>query len=162
MGVRKIINGNVQSTFCSGIGNSFGFTRTRSRSCKRGQLVLFFFCLAALMAWLLPARVLAEESSETDKGGGSEAWAEIPIDGRGIKIVNEDGAEIVLIDKFGGIYLNGDVYFNYEKYNGEAAGEEADRSSFNFIVVYVMLGILSVLYLVMFCKDKGRNGDKHE
>lgn len=96
------------------------------------------------------------------RGGGSEAWAEIPIDGRGIKIVNEDGAEIVLIDKFGGIYLNGDVYFNYEKYNGEAAGEEADRSSFNFIVVYVMLGILSVLYLVMFCKDKGRNGDKHE
>lgn len=67
-----------------------------------------------------------------------------------------------MIDKFGGIYLNGDVYFNYEKYNGEAAGEEADRSSFNFIVVYVMLGILSVLYLVMFCKDKGRNGDKHE
>lgn len=95
------------------------------------------------------------------KGGGVEEWTEIPIEGRGIKIVNEYGAEIVVVDKFGGIYLNGDVYFNYEKYENMEAKEETDQNSFNLIVVYIMLALLSVLYVVMFCKDKSFKGEKH-
>lgn len=89
------------------------------------------------------------------EGGGVEEWAEIPIDGRGIKIVNEYGTEIVVVDKFGGIYLNGDVYFNYEKYEGKEEKEGTSQSSFHLIIIYVMLALLSVLYVVMFCRIKG-------
>ena len=57
----------------------------------------------------------AEEKGELDEISDDE-WLEIPFGGRGIKVLNEYGTEIVVIDKFGGIYLNGDIYINYEKY----------------------------------------------
>lgn len=75
-------------------------------------------------------------------------------------MVNGDGAEIVIIDKYGGIYLNGTIYVNQNEYQNIST-IESDTSSFNFIVIYIMLIVLFILYFVILCgRDKGTGGDQ--
>ncbi len=108
-----------------------------------------------IICYSISTTVLAAESSQKNSEN-TEEWMEIPINGRGIKIVNNDGAEIIVVDRFGGIYLNGDVYFNYEKYekNENGISEKAGVNNFNLIIVYVMLILLYVLCFIMLCRDK--------
>jgi hypothetical protein len=85
----------------------------------------------------------------------NDEWSEISFDGRGIKFVNEYGTEIVKIDKFGGIYLNGDVYINNDKIDNSMS-EELNENGFNFIILYAMLSVLLVLYVGSLFKEKLR------
>jgi len=41
-------------------------------------------------------------------------WLMLRLGERGLRIVNEEGNDIILIDKFGGIYMNGKVFINGE------------------------------------------------
>lgn len=52
----------------------------------------------------------------TNETGEVANWLTLQLGERGIRIVNEENREIVIVDKYGGIYLNGDVYVNGEKY----------------------------------------------
>lgn len=49
---------------------------------------------------------ISEDNNETSK------WLTYQIGERGIRIINEEQQEIVKIDKYGGIYIKGDVYLN--------------------------------------------------
>ncbi|MCX4321656.1 MAG: hypothetical protein OSJ59_01690 [Lachnospiraceae bacterium] len=121
---------------------------------KRSALLL---CIGLLLGCAIPLAVQAEEEAKIE--GGGEEWEEVLINGRGIKVVNGDGAEIVIIDKYGGIYLNGTIYVNQNEYQNIST-IESDTSSFNFIVIYIMLIVLFILYFVILCgRDKGTGGN---
>lgn len=118
-----------------------------------------FICLIVVLAAWIPINIMAAEGNNIDEYGDRE---EISILKRGIKIVNEDGVEIVVIDKFGGIYLNGDVYVNHELYNNNENNMAPNHNSLNLIVIYIMLGLLFILYFIMFCRNKIIGGHHHE
>lgn len=47
-------------------------------------------------------------------------WSEIRMNGRGLIIKNQEGAEIIMVDRFGGIYLQGEIYLNNKKVDSTA------------------------------------------
>ena len=122
--------------------------------------VILLVNLLMILTCSVSINSFAEEKGELDEISDDE-WLEIPFGGRGIKVLNEYGTEIVVIDKFGGIYLNGDIYINYEKYKNNI-DDGSDQNGFNFIVVYGMLALLFVLYGVSFFRDKKSRGLEQE
>lgn len=86
-------------------------------------------------------------------GTDTQEWLTLQLEGRGLKIVNDDGTAIVMVDKYGGIYLSGTVYVNSEKYAGNAA-ETSGFNNFNLMILYVMVMVLFVLCMISLCKNR--------
>lgn len=130
---------------------------------RKIQKNILYLVLAIIICCFASTNVIVTKANQKNDNE-TEEWMEIPITGRGIKIVNSDGAEIVLVDRLGGIYLNGDVYFNYEKYEKYENGisEKTHTSNFNFIIVYIMLILLFILHFVMLYKDNIWKGSQNE
>lgn len=81
--------------------------------------------------------------------GEQSNWLTVQLGERGVRIVNEENREIVIVDKYGGIYLNGEVYVNGEKYEKvkEHRGVFYPQNGFLYLMVIISLGI-SVLSLI--------------
>ncbi len=74
--------------------------------------------------------------SETD----DSKWLTLKLGGRGLRIVNEEGIDVVVVDQFGGVYING------QKCNPEQEEEKAGVSSdfsygFMYFMIVVSLGL---------------------
>ncbi|BCG61268.1 hypothetical protein [Paenibacillus sp. URB8-2] len=76
-------------------------------------------------------------------------WLTIRQSEAGLRIISNDGQkEIALIDNFGGIYLNGDLYLNNKKVN-DILKENASLSYVNTAVVsFISLLAVSLLILI--------------
>ncbi|MAM88364.1 MAG: hypothetical protein CME36_13760 [unclassified Hahellaceae] len=53
----------------------------------------------------------------TDTKIGEDVWTEITMEGRGLIVKNNEGSQILQVDKFGGIYINGHLYINNNKFD---------------------------------------------
>lgn len=74
-------------------------------------------------------------------------WLTLRAGNGGIRIVSQDNTrELVAIDNYGGIYLNGDVYLNGEKINAPT------NSNYIFFLMLCLAWIIATLYLL--CKVK--------
>lgn len=68
-------------------------------------------------------------------------WLMLRLGERGLRIVNEEGNDIILIDKFGGIYMNGKVFIN-----GELCMNNNDDNEFE--LYNRLLGFLYFLVII--------------
>lgn len=85
-------------------------------------------------------------NSATDK----REWLTVRQSEAGLRIISNDKKkEVALIDNFGGIYLNGDLYLNNEKVN-DILKENASLSYVNTVVVsFIALLAASLLILIV-------------
>jgi len=84
----------------------------------------------------------------TNEAGETTNWLTIKPGDRGIRIVNDENQEIIMIDKYGGIYLKGEVFVNGEKY-GNAGGKKgifSPEDGFLYLMVVISLGISIVSF----------------
>lgn len=79
----------------------------------------------------------------TNEAGETTNWLTIKPGDRGIRIVNDENQEIITVDKYGGIYLNGEFYVNGEKYgvSGTNKGIFSPEDGFLYLMIVVCLGI---------------------
>lgn len=77
----------------------------------------------------------------TNEEGETTNWLTVMPGDRGIRIVNSDNQEIVSIDKFGGIYIKGEVFINGEKVGEEKIGKFTPQNGFIYLMVIVSLGL---------------------
>ena len=92
---------------------------------KTKRLLMIFVLVAALALGVSPA--YAEDSTEYGTAGsiGEEErnpdaedhsnWLTIRAGDYGVRIVTQDGMELIAADNHGGVYLNGDVYLNQQQ-----------------------------------------------
>lgn len=129
------------------------------------------FSILVIFTFLIPINAFAEEVNEEsvikigengeygqiygsernpDQGDNSK-WLTIKPGEVGIRIVGEDNKEIVNIDKYGGIYLNGDVYMQNKKIDPSASNKAN-----GFMYLLIICSLLCNLYLLI-SKNKNRN-----
>lgn len=77
----------------------------------------------------------------TNEVGETTNWLTVMPGDRGIRVVNSDNQEIVSIDKFGGIYIKGEVFINGEKVGEEKIGKFTPQNGFIYLMVIVSLGL---------------------
>ncbi len=66
-------------------------------------------------------------------------WLTLNLKSRGLRIINEDGNDVVLIDKYGAVYINGKLC------NPEESDEEAKpyaKFSYGFMYFLVIVSLL--------------------
>lgn len=112
-----------------------------------------FIMMIAVLLLTFPV-IAAEKENEVNVGeaygsiygiernpsqGDTSKWLTIQNGDSGVRIVTKDGKEIVAVDNYGGIYLNGDLYLNDSKLTTQA------NSPVYFIILVCMLINLIVL-----------------
>ena len=125
---------------------------------------LFFCCVFIFnVITISPLTVCAEEVisltdiiTETERNpevGDTSKWLTItPSDGEvGIRIVSNDGKEIIAIDNYGGIYINGDIYTNGKVVSNNNDGDEKKDNQIHlengFLYFGLLINFLLLIYL---------------
>lgn len=108
--------------------------------------VVVFFFFGSLSFASDASNIKLEKRMESE--GDQREWLTIKQSEAGFRIVSNDGEkEVLMIDNFGGIYLNGDLYLNNNKLN-DILNENVTHSYLNTIAV-VIIAILSILTLTV-------------
>ena len=90
----------------------------------------------------------------------NNSWLTLRAGDGGLRIISKDGSkELVLIDNFGGIYFNGDLFLNNEKLNPKLNNMVTKKSIDNLFILFIcILGIvLMCLLLIIFKLQKELN-----
>lgn len=81
--------------------------------------------------------------SETD----TSEWLTLQLGGRGLRIINNEGNDVVLVDQFGAVYINGQLCSP----NNDDSETKTSSFSFGFmyflIVISLILGITNIVLL---------------
>lgn len=59
--------------------------------------------------------------------GDTSNWLTLQAGEIGVRVVNREGNELIAVDNFGGIYLNGDVYIKDQKLEDKLTSTEAEE-----------------------------------
>lgn len=95
------------------------------------------------------AGVITEAPRNPDNGDSSN-WLTIQSEEAGTRMVTKDNREVVAVDNYGGIYLNGDVYVK-----GKLLDTEIFRIGNGFMYLLLVISItLNVVVLVKSKKNK--------
>lgn len=95
------------------------------------------------------AGVITEAPRNPDNGDSSN-WLTIQSEEAGTRMVTKDNREVVAVDNYGGIYLNGDVYVK-----GKLLDTEIFRIGNGFMYLLLVISItLNVVVLVKLKKNK--------
>lgn len=121
--------------------------------------LLYFFLLSFVTIFLMDASnsVVAAESSEhiylekrDAKFKDNKEWLTIKQTEAGLRIVTVDGEkELVMVDNFGGIYLNGDVYLNDQNLNKAIQSTVTKEYIQTWIIVF-FVALLSICFILIF------------
>lgn len=126
---------------------------------KTKRLLMIFVLVAALALGVSPA--YAEDSTEYGTAGsiGEEErnpdaedhsnWLTIRAGDYGVRIVTQDGMELIAADNHGGVYLNGDVYLNRELLQQEAPEPEYFNIANGFFYLLLVISLGMNIYCVM-------------
>lgn len=82
--------------------------------------------------------------------GDTSKWLTIKPGDLGVRIVDDHNQDIFRVDKFGGVYINGELYVNNEKYLPTHAGIFTPDIGFLYFLVIISL-IMNIYYWI---KDK--------
>lgn len=66
-------------------------------------------------------------------------WLTVELEGRGLRVVNDEGNDVVLIDKFGYVYING------QPYNPQPQEENSINRGFSYGFMYFLIVIALIL-----------------
>lgn len=136
-------------------------------------IITLFFCMAIIMLnsssivsasggneRLSDERELEEtegfkiSNGETDYGAiygapYSEAdtseWLTLQLGGRGLRIVNSEGNDVVLVDQFGGVYINGQLCSPNSDDNEEQMSSASSGLLYFLVIVSLILGVANVI-----------------
>ncbi len=92
--------------------------------------------------------------ARNQQAGDNSKWLTLKGGEMGIRIVGDGDKEIVAVDKFGGIYLNGEVYMNDEKVDLNSGKEHDFNFANGFIYFLVILSLLFNAYCVFKIRKK--------
>lgn len=122
-----------------------------------------FFLTLALLLPLAAVPAYAAEDAVTDYGtsgsiGEEERapenddhsnWLTIRAGDYGVRIVAQDGRELIAADNFGGVYLDGDVYLNQELLSEKLQEREPDRVANGFFYFLLVISIVMNIYCIV-------------
>jgi len=74
------------------------------------------------------AGIITEAERNPEEGDHSN-WLTIQAGDIGVRIVSDDNKELVAVDNYGGIYLNGDVYLNGDHLDEIVSSSEVNVAS---------------------------------
>lgn len=81
--------------------------------------------------------------SDTD----TSEWLTLQLGGRGLRIVNNEGNDVVLVDQFGAVYINGQLCSP----NNDDSEKQTSSFSFGFmyflLIISLALGITNIVLL---------------
>lgn len=66
-------------------------------------------------------------------------WLTLELGGRGLRIVNEEGDDVVLIDQFGAVYIDGQRIHSQQQTNDS---EASNTFSYGFMYFLIMIALL--------------------
>ncbi|MCR8659817.1 hypothetical protein NV377_21195 [Paenibacillus sp. T3-5-0-4] len=114
----------------------------------------------------LPTDTYATDNDQLYEGKRDEMfkddtnWLTIQSSEGGTRFVTADGQkEVMLIDNFGGIYLNGDLYLNNEKVNETLSNTiSSDAFQIGFVIILVFFIVFLLVTVFVFLKLKRKIG----
>lgn len=119
-------------------------------------LALLLFAMAGISAYAADSTAygtagsIGEEERDPDAGDHSK-WLTLRAGDIGVRIVAQDGRELVAVDNYGGVYLNGDVYLNQELLEQTSSPEPA---YFNVANGFFYLLLVTSLGMNIYCVAK--------
>lgn len=78
--------------------------------------------------------------------GNNSKWMTVKLGENGLRIINNENNEIIMVDKYGGVYVKGTFYLNGEKVNIDNKKTKFD-SGFLYFLIVINLGISGYLLL---------------
>jgi hypothetical protein len=123
---------------------------------------LFLLFLAVGLMFLIQGNAFADSSSKVYEGKRSEEfkdnnnWLNIQSSDGGTRFITKDGSkEIMLMDNYGGTYINGDLFLNNEKINDKLKNAvSSDLFQTAFIVVIILMAIMLLIIFFVYFKMK--------
>jgi len=132
------------------------------------RLVVMFVCFICFVM-LLPEHATAEEENTkvsvlSISEGGQEygalygtpysevddsRWLTLKLGGRGLRIINDDNTDIVLIDKFGSVYIGGQLCNPMREENSTDV-----KTDFSYGFMYFLLIVTLLLSIYNFLSRK--------
>lgn len=78
--------------------------------------------------------------------GNNSKWMTVKLGENGLRIINNENNEIIMVDKYGGVYVKGTFYLNGEEVNIDNKKIKFD-SGFLYFLIVINLGISGYLLL---------------
>lgn len=110
--------------------------------------------LIIILCLFLTTPVYAATSQEQIRNEKREAqyndsnnWLTLKGSEGGVRFVTKDGKESILIDNFGGIYFNGDVFVNNKKLN-DVLEKTVNKDTMQIFMIF-MISIFLIFFLIM-------------
>lgn len=131
---------------------------------KRYSKILIMICCVAFLSFLSITSVLGSEKENTisfgeyeeygsiygaeydPEHGNTSKWLTIKPGENGIRIINDDNADIFMVDKFGGVYINGQLYINGKEHTQSSSGGFSPKNGFLYFLIIVSLCFNMYLY----------------
>lgn len=70
--------------------------------------------------------------------GDTSKWLTVQNGETGTRIVSKDGKELVAVDNYGGIYINGDLYLNSKKFD---PNQKYIANGFMYLLIIISLAL---------------------
>ena len=85
---------------------------------------------------------------QPNDNGGSDDWIVVSPgeSGRGVKIVDENGKDVVSVDRYGGVYVDGKLYVNGKEYKEDGSMKAAFTPINGFLYAAVLLSLVFSLF----------------
>lgn len=85
---------------------------------------------------------------QPNDNGGSDDWIVVSPgeSGRGVKIVDENGKAVVSVDRYGGVYVDGELYVNGKEYKEDGSMKAAFTPINGFLYAAVLLSLVFSLF----------------
>lgn len=80
----------------------------------------------------------AEYDSEN---GNTSKWLTIKPGDNGVRIIGENNQDVLMVDKHGGVYINGTLYINGQQYISTPPGMFSPENGFLYFLIILSLGI---------------------
>lgn len=78
----------------------------------------------------------AEYSSDN-----TSKWLTIKPGEAGVRIIDKDNNDLFMVDKYGGIYMNGTVFVNGEELSSTKNGDFTPQNGFMYLLIVISLGM---------------------
>lgn len=113
--------------------------------------IVFFFTYQSTIIAAENEKIYTEKRSP--EYNDPKEWTTVISSEGGTRIVTEDGKEIMLMDNFGGSYVNGDLYLNNNKLNDIVDNVVSyDFLQTWLVIIIIVLGLVFITLLLLHLK----------
>lgn len=83
------------------------------------------------------------------ENGNTTKWLTIEPGDNGVRIIGENNEDVLMVDKYGGVYINGTLYVNGQEYAPASPGMFSPNDGFLYFLIITSLGVdLYLLYKI--------------